>query len=187
MSNCFRGGKMVDASDHLATVHGVVFDIFVWGRGWSACRTSGRGTGPPSPCGLRRGSLHSLRFEFVALARLAEARDASEGWWARQDSNLQPDRYERPALTIELQAPPRAAETAAGNGAGIVYRADRRSGNPGLNRPKRRRIPPPCAISRSRRRPVCRIRPGSSASAGRRPRRAAPPAWGPSALRRSPC
>ena len=23
-------------------------------------------------------------------------------WWARQDSNLQPDRYERPALTIEL-------------------------------------------------------------------------------------
>jgi hypothetical protein len=32
---------------------------------------------------------------------------ASEGWWARQDSNLQPDRYERPALTIELQAPPR--------------------------------------------------------------------------------
>src|ERR1700675_109274 len=32
-----------------------------------------------------------------------------EAWWARQDSNLQPDRYERPALTIELQAPPRAA------------------------------------------------------------------------------
>jgi hypothetical protein len=28
-----------------------------------------------------------------------------EKWWARQDSNLQPDRYERPALTIELQAP----------------------------------------------------------------------------------
>jgi hypothetical protein len=31
-----------------------------------------------------------------------------EAWWARQDSNLQPDRYERPALTIELQAPPRS-------------------------------------------------------------------------------
>src|SRR5690349_17855978 len=45
-----------------------------------------------------------------ALACQAEAREASEGWWARQDSNLQPDRYERPALTIELQAPPRAAE-----------------------------------------------------------------------------
>ena len=26
------------------------------------------------------------------------------GWWAGQDSNLQPDRYERPALTIELPA-----------------------------------------------------------------------------------
>jgi hypothetical protein len=32
-----------------------------------------------------------------------------EAWWARQDSNLQPDRYERPALTIELQAPPHAS------------------------------------------------------------------------------
>jgi hypothetical protein len=27
------------------------------------------------------------------------------GWWAREDSNLQPDRYERSALTIELRAP----------------------------------------------------------------------------------
>ena len=31
----------------------------------------------------------------------------SKTWWARQDSNLQPDRYERSALTIELQARPR--------------------------------------------------------------------------------
>lgn len=45
-------------------------------------------------------------------------------WWARQDSNLQPDRYERPALTIELQAPPRGGRGwAAGNGARFVYRA----------------------------------------------------------------
>ena len=29
-----------------------------------------------------------------------------EVWWAWQDSNLQPDRYERPALTIELPARP---------------------------------------------------------------------------------
>ena len=29
---------------------------------------------------------------------------AMKTWWARQDSNLQPDRYERSALTIELQA-----------------------------------------------------------------------------------
>ena len=27
-------------------------------------------------------------------------------WWARQDSNLQPDGYEPSALTIELHAPP---------------------------------------------------------------------------------
>ena len=52
-------------------------------------------------------------------------------WWARQDSNLQPDRYERPALTIELQAPPRAAAEAAGNGAGIVYRHDSDTAMPG--------------------------------------------------------
>jgi hypothetical protein len=31
-------------------------------------------------------------------------------WWAREDSNLQPDRYERPALTIELRALASAAE-----------------------------------------------------------------------------
>jgi hypothetical protein len=32
-----------------------------------------------------------------------------EGWWARQESNPQPSRYERPALTVELQAPPAPA------------------------------------------------------------------------------
>ena len=39
-------------------------------------------------------------------ARLPTRRPRAKRWWARQDSNLQPDRYERPALTIELQAPP---------------------------------------------------------------------------------
>src|SRR5882724_3571449 len=34
----------------------------------------------------------------------AFTRFASEGWWACLDSNQEPDRYERPALTIELQA-----------------------------------------------------------------------------------
>src|SRR6266478_2212554 len=38
----------------------------------------------------------------------AFTRFASEGWWACLDSNQEPDRYERPALTIELQAPPQA-------------------------------------------------------------------------------
>jgi hypothetical protein len=45
-------------------------------------------------------------FAQVGFGAAAFTRFASEGWWARQDSNLQPDRYERPALTIELQAPP---------------------------------------------------------------------------------
>ena len=45
----------------------------------------------------------------MGFGAAAFTRFASEGWWARQDSNLQPDRYERPALTIELQAPPHAS------------------------------------------------------------------------------
>src|SRR6266436_5849102 len=49
---------------------------------------------PPSPRG----------FGVAAFTRFA-----SEGWWACLDSNQEPDRYERPALTIELQAPPHAA------------------------------------------------------------------------------
>src|SRR5882724_7331134 len=45
---------------------------------------------------------------FAPQAPLGSATRSPKGeaWWARQDSNLQPDRYERPALTIELQAPP---------------------------------------------------------------------------------
>ena len=58
----------------------------------TGCRAEARG--PSSP--------HSP----LAPAR-QPSRASREGWWARQDSNLQPDRYERPALTIELQAPPR--------------------------------------------------------------------------------
>ena len=65
-------------------------------------------------------------------------------WWARQDSNLQPDRYERSALTIELQAQPDSAGrtirifaalgTAAGAGSEMPYvghfRAAKRAGVP---------------------------------------------------------
>src|SRR6185437_9488932 len=40
------------------------------------------------------------------LAKSQRMRSSESARWARQDSNLQPDRYERPALTIELQAPP---------------------------------------------------------------------------------
>lgn len=38
-------------------------------------------------------------FAQVGFGAAAFTRFASEGWWARQDSNLQPDRYERSALT----------------------------------------------------------------------------------------
>jgi hypothetical protein len=44
-----------------------------------------------------------------ATARLRHAWPKGEAWWACLDSNQEPDRYERPALTIELQAPPQAA------------------------------------------------------------------------------
>ncbi|MCA6110920.1 hypothetical protein [Bradyrhizobium cenepequi] len=74
MSSVSRGGN------GRATLHGVVFDILV-----------GRGPDPPSPCGLRRDGLRSLRACGTAQTKLA----SREGWWARQDSNVQPDRYER--------------------------------------------------------------------------------------------
>src|SRR3954454_3479171 len=43
---------------------------------------------PPSRYALRRGSLRSLRFGETVLAGPAEAREASEGWWGKKDSNL---------------------------------------------------------------------------------------------------
>ena len=52
-------------------------------------------------------------------------------WWARQDSNLQPDRYERPALTIELQAPPQAAASGDRQRADTPYNA---AGDPAMLR-----------------------------------------------------
>jgi hypothetical protein len=176
----------------------------------------------------------------------SEAHCSINLWWARQDSNLQPDRYERPALTIELQAPPGHG----GDGADTPYSAARRPaiasfpgaeldpteggflvrvaracprhprlclrrlylerrrcrnksamapcvfqvhrGYPDLLRPsinprRLRRIPPPCATFRSRRRSVCRTRGASSASAGRRVRQAWPPVWDPAAPLPPPC
>ena len=84
-----------------------------------ACRAVARGNSPPSPDGLRRGSL---------------PRFASEGWWACLDSNQEPDRYERPALTIELQAPPRLPPCWAGNGATDPLQCGRPWGNGGFRR-----------------------------------------------------
>src|SRR5215467_6396446 len=42
-----------------------------------------------------------LRAFWKSRGNLAVRKSA---WWAREDSNLQPDRYERSALTIELRA-----------------------------------------------------------------------------------
>jgi hypothetical protein len=40
----------------------------------------------------------------TVVARTRNGSKSRKTWWAGQDSNLQPDRYERPALTIELPA-----------------------------------------------------------------------------------
>ena len=44
-------------------------------------------------------------FQYVPPGEMARSRQQrSKGWWARQDSNLQPRDYESPALTVVLQA-----------------------------------------------------------------------------------
>ena len=47
----------------------------------------------------------------VFVAAPETFRTDRNAWWAREDSNLQPDRYERSALTIELRARNRADGT----------------------------------------------------------------------------
>ncbi len=42
--------------------------------------------------------------ERIQLRKVGVAAARGGNWWARQDSNLQPDGYEPPALTIELRA-----------------------------------------------------------------------------------
>ena len=91
-----------------------------------------------SSIGLQQSRVH-LDLSLVAGGSLTHSgsplRRASRAsaWWARQDSNLQPDRYERPALTIELQAPPRAgpAERGPRQRCGLGLQGEVRSGNAG--------------------------------------------------------
>ena len=47
---------------------------------------------------------HNLALPGPKLSTVETSIKSEGGWWAGQDSNLQPDRYERPALTIELPA-----------------------------------------------------------------------------------
>ena len=61
----------------------------------SSDKTAERLAEPPLACSSAR--LRPMGFGAAAFTRFA-----SEGWWARQDSNLQPDRYERPCLLDSL-------------------------------------------------------------------------------------
>jgi hypothetical protein len=63
------------------------------------------------------------------LAKFERTRSSESAWWAWEDSNLQPDRYERPALTIELQAPPQAAAYADRQRCRHPLQCGQRSGN----------------------------------------------------------
>src|SRR5437763_7486643 len=58
---------------------------------------------PPSPFGLRRGSLRSFTPNIQAGLPTV-ARKASEGWWAVTGSNRRPLRCKRSALPAELTA-----------------------------------------------------------------------------------
>src|SRR5262245_54370078 len=70
-----------------------------------AGKASARGVpGLPTPR-LRETLLRLVAFVWQSTKGGLPPEAEGVGWWARQDSNLQPDRYERPALTVELQAP----------------------------------------------------------------------------------
>ena len=106
-----------------------------------------------------------------------------ECWWAGQDSNLQPDRYERPALTIELPARPGAppegkAQNARGGNAVSHERTGwrprpsvrgRRAIDPALSRRASSASPP--AVERPWARPQSRRRARRYRAAGPSPRR----------------
>ena len=72
----------------------VVPDVYI--RKW----LTGRGAAPPNRCRFvgRRNEATNWR-----RAPGGEDDERCE-WWARQDSNLEPDGYEPSALTIELRA-----------------------------------------------------------------------------------
>src|SRR3979490_1621502 len=63
-------------------------------------------------------------------------------WWACLDSNQEPDRYERPALTIELQAPPQAAMQDDRQRCRHRLQGCLRSGHAAVSPPKPRKLHP---------------------------------------------
>jgi hypothetical protein len=59
----------------------------------------------PQISGLRDEAVVQKPRRFGAFRTPAgNLRECGTAWWSREDSNLQPDRYERSALTIELRA-----------------------------------------------------------------------------------
>src|SRR4029079_1827440 len=66
------------------TARGVVFDISV-----------GRGAAPVRPRFRCAPATPDTTLRPPVSAWCAPRRPTREAWWARQDSNLQPDRYER--------------------------------------------------------------------------------------------
>src|SRR6516225_3649278 len=62
----------------------------------TSCRT------PPKRLAVNQTRTKRWLFHWSAL--LSAGKNLYESEWAREDSNLQPDRYERSALTIELRA-----------------------------------------------------------------------------------
>ena len=133
VSNCFSQASMPATACYFAWG---CFRYFDWS---SPCGAVARGRGArlrpvaSSPSSLSlRSSYAGHRFALQAPLGCATRSPKGEAWWARQDSNLQPDRYERPALTIELQAPPQELPPwAARNGAATVYRDGRDPAMPG--------------------------------------------------------
>ena len=85
---------------------------------------------PPSPSGPRRASPPFCSQGPTSLLRSFEGHPAQlafvgdAGWWARKDSNLQPSRYERPALPLSYRPIPEAAPSVSA--AGLPRPADRR-------------------------------------------------------------
>jgi hypothetical protein len=79
------------------------------GNGFQEAETGGaetripRASAPPETQAFRNRRAKSLNRRAVWQS-VQETRWEQSAWWARLDSNQEPDRYERPALTIELRA-----------------------------------------------------------------------------------
>ena len=154
-------------------------------RAACACHSAARG----AIDGAAAGGLSSSKAVAARAIQLVMAPPASQQWWARQDSNPQPSRYERPALPLSYRpaagmawpgagfnldwrfrrAPPRPRPGPEGRGRSAPPR------RPARRRPLRRGCGPASARSRGRApaRPASRRRGCSRDRAGRPPRRPA--------------